>query len=55
MECDRVFVSACMDILSEQSQGGRTGLEAQLSSSCESLARLPALVAIPSAFIRLPY
>lgn len=29
MECDRVFVSACMDILGEQSQGGRSGSEAQ--------------------------
>lgn len=28
-ECDRVFVSACTDILSEPSQGGRAGLEAQ--------------------------
>lgn len=37
-----MFVSACMDILSEQSQGGRTGPEAQrhLTSSCDSLARL---------------
>lgn len=28
-ECDRVFVSACTDILSELSQGGRAGSEAQ--------------------------
>lgn len=38
-----MFVSACMDILSEQqSQGGRTGSEAQrqLSSGCDSLDRL---------------
>lgn len=39
MECDRVCVSACMDILSEQIQGGRTGSEAQrhLTSSCDGL------------------
>lgn len=29
MECDRVFGSASMDILSEQSRGGRTGPEAK--------------------------